>query len=79
MNSIDQGVTGRKGSIAIPTKVAEKIAGEPARRGRPITAWLRSLGPLLPFAVPIADAQKFSAVKPARRCMTRSVGGYSWQ
>jgi hypothetical protein len=49
VNSIDPGVTGRKGSIGVPTKDAEELFDE----NNPVAGWMKSFGPLTPFAVPI--------------------------
>jgi len=53
MSAIDPGVTGRKTSTAIVDD--DTIAG---RLNGAISDWLKSFGPLAPFAVPIADAQQ---------------------
>jgi hypothetical protein len=49
VNIIDPGVTGRKGSKAVPTRPTEVMLDE----NDPVTGWLKSFGPLTPFAVPI--------------------------
>jgi hypothetical protein len=72
VNSIDPGLTGRKTSIAIPTKIAKKAVDNPPGEEDAIAAWLRSFGPL-PFAVPIADAQKILGRK-ARSQIYEAIG-----
>jgi hypothetical protein len=54
VNTIDPGAIGRKGPISVPTKVAET----PFIEDDAVTAWLKSFGPLPPFAVPISDTQQ---------------------
>ena len=54
MSSIGPGVTGRKGSWSVAADGPEKLPVEDDA----VTAWLKSLGPMRPFAVTIPDAQQ---------------------
>ncbi len=69
MNSIDPGVTRRKGSIAVPTETAKDLLD----KNDPVAGWMESFGPLTPFAVPI-DVTRELLGRKARSQIYEAIG-----